>query len=220
MVKALSTARFPFVAEVSAPSRRLLTQLTPRFARSHTPLLKRGDEVEGAYFVMSGALRVFQISPEGREATLYWVEPGETCILALTAAFRRERYPAWVETDHEPASIVVVPGETFRHLFDVEPAFRSFVFEVLSRRVFGLMASLEEVGSLRIEQRVAAFLVRRADGAGVVHVSQARLAAHLGTAREVVSRALRALAARDLLSVERGRVRLREPAALAQLARP
>jgi CRP/FNR family transcriptional regulator len=103
-------------------------------------------------------------------------------------------------------------------LYDEEPAFRGFVFEVLSGRVFELMSKLEGLGSLRLEQRLAALLLSEAGDDAVVAISQARSAAHLGTAREVVFRAIRSLTTRGILATSRGRVRLLDPAALSALA--
>ncbi len=105
----------------------------------------------------------------------------------------------------------------FRELYNAEPSFRSFVFEVLSGRVFELMTRLEEVGSLRVEQRLAAFLLEAADADGAVAMSQARLAAHLGTAREVVFRALRTMSDAGLVTTSRGRVTVRDAAGLQRL---
>jgi CRP/FNR family transcriptional regulator len=209
---------FPFLGGCSEKARTLVTALPSRTVPDRTLVLRRGDQVDGVYLVTAGTLRVYYITADGREATLYRVRPGETCILALTAAFRRERYPAWVETEAGPLRFVLLPGEHFRRLYDQEPAFRGFVFEVLSGRVFELMGKLEELGSLRLEQRLAAFLLAEADVDGVVSMSQARLAAHLGTAREVVFRAVRSLSARGLVATTRGRVRLLDLAALGDLA--
>jgi CRP/FNR family transcriptional regulator len=181
-------------------------------------LLARGDSVGGAYFVTSGALRVYYITPEGREATLYRVEPGGTCILALTASFGDGAYPAWVDAGTEGAAFVRVPRETFRRLFDAEPSLREFVFDVLAGRVFELMQALEEAGSARVEQRLARHLLRRADARGVVRQSQASVASDLGTAREVVSRALRGVAQRGLVRTSRGEIRVVDAAGLALLA--
>jgi CRP/FNR family transcriptional regulator, anaerobic regulatory protein len=69
------------------------------------------------------------------------------------------------------------------------------------------MQILEETGSAQIEQRVARLLLRQADATGLVRTSQRQIAAELGTAREVVFRALRSLSARGL--VETGRLKIR-----------
>lgn len=208
---------FPFLAGASTATRELVAGLPVRQVAPRSPVLHRGDLVEGVFLVVGGSLRVFYIAADGHEATLYRVRPGQTCVLALTAAFRSEPYPAWVETEDETLSFVLVPGAMFRELYNTEPSFRSFVFEVLSGRVFELMTRLEEVGSLRVEQRLAAFILEAADDDGEVAMSQARLAAHLGTAREVVFRALRTMSDAGLVTTSRGRVTVRDAAGLQRL---
>jgi CRP/FNR family transcriptional regulator len=209
--------QFPFLASLSAPARRMLSGLPVRRVAARSDVLRKGDEVEGVFLLTRGALRIFHLTAAGREATLYWVRPGQTCILALSATFRRERYPAWAETDAAAISFVIVPERMFRELL-IEPAFRDFVLGALSGRVFELMVSLEERGSLRVDARLAAFLLRHADQAGTVRISQERLAAHLGSAREVVSRVLRSLVARGLVATARSRIRIVDRRGLEQLA--
>ncbi len=209
---------FPFLVSASEQTRALLDGLPVREVTPHTALLRRGDPVEGVFLVTSGALRVYYLTADGHEATLYWVRQGQTCILALTAAFQQERYPAWVETDRDTLRYVLVPGKLFRELYHQEPSFREFVFQVLSNRVFELMTRMEELGSLRVEQRLAAFLLVNRDERDVVAMSQARLASHLGTAREVIFRALRSMAGRGIVATSRGQVRLLDRGALARLA--
>lgn len=211
---------FPFLANTSEQTRALLGRLPVREVAPHTTVLRRGDPVEGVFLVTSGDLRVYYLTADGHEATLYWVRQGQTCILALTAAFQQERYPAWVETDRHALRYVLVPGDLFRELYHQEPGFREFVFQVLSGRVFELMTRMEELGSLRLEQRLAAFLLANCDAQDVVAMSQARLASHLGTAREVVFRALRSMAARGIVATSRGQVHLLDRGALARLADP
>jgi CRP/FNR family transcriptional regulator, anaerobic regulatory protein len=203
----ISEARFPFLAQLSEGGRRELSAFPPTRVPPRRGLLERGDDVDGAYLLVGGSLRVYYITSEGREATLYHVEPGGTCVLALTSAFNQQPYPAWVEAEAEGALLVRIPSGPFRRLFDGEPAFRAFIFSVLSARIFELMSALEEAGSAQIEQRVARYLARRVGADSTVRATQIGIASELGTAREVVFRALRALSNRGL--VETGRVRIK-----------
>jgi CRP/FNR family transcriptional regulator len=214
----LTQAHFPFVARLNAASRRELAAFSTTRVKPSQRLLARGDAVDGAYLVVGGSLRVYYISSSGREATLYRVEPGGTCVLALTAAFNREPYPAWVDAGGAGCAFVRVPEAAFRRLFDEEPGFREFLFAVLSGRVFELMQLLEETGSAQIEQRVARYLVRRANPDGMVRASQFGIASELGTAREVVYRALRSLAARGLVKTGRARIEILDRLALRRIA--
>jgi CRP/FNR family transcriptional regulator len=81
---------------------------------------------------------------------------------------------------------------------------------------FGLLATLERAIRLPLEARLIHLLLDLADEAGIVAMSQERLAAHLGTSREVVSRIVRTLAAAALLEVAYGKVRLLDSEALAR----
>jgi CRP/FNR family transcriptional regulator len=208
---------FPFLVEVGeANQTRLSRSLRHISCQGGTQLVARGDLVAGAYLVERGALRVYYVSPEGREGTLYWVEPGQSCILALNCMFSRLAYPAWVESEG-PTEFSIVPGDVYRDLFAVEPAVQRFTFEALSGRLFELMALIEETASQGLEARISALLLRRAKGQRRVAVTQEQLARHLTTSREVVSRVLRRLAAQGLIESGQGWVTLLDLDALQRL---
>jgi CRP/FNR family transcriptional regulator len=213
----LTESNFPFMTALDPAGRQEFRALSPTRARSKQQLLRRGDTDAGAFLVVSGLLRVYYISPKGTEATLYDVEPGGTCVLALTAAFNDEPYPAWVQAGPDGAAFVRIPNRLFRSLFERHPAFRQFVFTVLSSRILDLMRTLEERGSANVEQRVARYLLRRAGADGCARLSQTGIAAELGTAREVVFRALRSLVRRGLIRTTRMQVNVVDRAGLTRL---
>jgi CRP/FNR family transcriptional regulator, anaerobic regulatory protein len=214
----LTAVRFPFLSELSAEGLQALAELPTTRVEPAQVLLQRGDPVDGAFLIVGGSLRAYYITSEGREATLYRVESGETCVLALTSAINRKPYPAWVDAGTQGGSLVRVPGAMFTRMLDDERAFRHFVFGALAGRVFELMQTLEETGSAQIEQRVARFLLRRMDSDGAVRATQSGIASELGTAREVVFRALRALSARNVVVTGRNRIQIIDARELARIA--
>lgn len=214
----LTETAFPFLARLGANARRELGSFPLLRVKPKQRLLRRGHAVRGIYLVVTGSLRIYYVSAEGREATLYRVEPGGTCVLALTASFDEAPYPAWVDAGNEGTAYVQVPSETCRRLLSSETGFRDFVFGALSGRIFELMQTLEEAGSSRLEQRLARHITRHMASDGVLRATQAGIASDLGTAREVVSRALRALAARGLVRTGRMRVEVVDQRALRAFA--
>jgi CRP/FNR family transcriptional regulator len=188
-------SHFPFLSELSARGRSRLLGATrhvklPPYAK----VIERGDEVAGVYLVEAGALRIYYVSSEGREGTLYWVDPGQSCIIALNCLFARLPYPAWVETDQAETEVAIISGDVYRELYLAEPALQHFTFATLSTRLFELMTLLQETASFGLEQRVAAFLLRRSGSSHVLETTHEQVAHHLGSSREVVSRVLRNLA--------------------------
>lgn len=179
------------------------------------PILHKGTQISGAYFVVRGRLRVYSVAADGTEATLYFIAPGETCVFALNSLFNDLRYPAWVEAE-VPTTVALIPGPVFRRLFATEPAIQDVTVRALSTLVFRLMAGLEEVHAYRLDQRLANLLLLRASNGGELRMTQQQIAAHLGTSREVVARLMGEFAASGQVETGRGRIRILDPARLAE----
>jgi len=180
-------------------------------------IINKGNSVSGAYVVVRGRLRVYSISPGGNEATLYFINPGEVCILALNCIFNNLAYPAWVQT--EPDTCVgVIPSLTYRTLFQNEPSIQNLTVHALSVLVFRLMEELEQIHSLNLNERLAKFILMRSEGVGRLRMTQSELAAHLGTTREVIAKLLRKMVADRSVRTLRGAIVVERPEVLARLA--
>lgn len=201
--------------DLSAAGRDAMSRglLRHDFQKGQT-IVEKGQNVSGAYFVVRGELRVFTLSPSGKEATLYMIRPGETCVLALNSLFNKLLYPAWVQAE-EASAVAVVPGALYRHLFASERVIQDLTVHALSTVVFRLMTELEQVHAWQLDQRLASLLLNKASDQGVVMKTQQEIAAHIGTTREVVARLLAEFAARAWVTTGRGRITVLQPALLA-----
>jgi CRP/FNR family transcriptional regulator len=203
--------------DMSEQGRSLLDKgLSTHKFKSGLTIIDKGQDVSGAYFVLEGRLRVFTYTPQGREATLYQIEPGETCILALNSLFNRLLYPAWVQTD-KATSVAVVPGPLYRNLFERERSVQDLTVRALSTLVFRLMAELEEIHAHSLEQRLASFLLTHAQEGGTVAKTQQEIAGHIGTTREVVARLLGRMSKQGWIETGRGAVKIHKTGMLANL---
>ena len=195
-----AVSEFPFFIDLSEASLRLLERhLKNSFFLEKTNLIFKGDKVSGVYLVETGCLRVYNINSKGKETTLYTVLPGESCLLALNCVFSDLLYPAWVSVDLPSTKVLVIPSAIFKQLYAEEPVIRDFTFNVLSARIFDLMSTLEQVTSQELDERLASFLVRKANNNNEVKMSHQEIVSHLGTAREVVSRLLQQFEKKGLL---------------------
>lgn len=188
------------------------------FARP-TAVIHKGQRVSGAYLVTRGQLRVFTFTPQGTEATLYFIRPGETCVLALNCLFNDLLYPAWVEAG-AATTVAVIPGPLYRSLFEREAGIQDLTVKALSTLVFRLMGELEQIHSCNLDQRLANFLLTNAAADGTLRMTQQELAGHLGTTREVVARLMQGFVAQGLVATGRGAVTVADAAKLAELVKP
>lgn len=173
-------------------------------AKGQMPILK-GEAIKGAYIVERGRLRVVALTAEGREATLYTISPGETCVLAINCLFNDVPYPGNVLAE-EDTRVLFVPGEAWRALFGREPEIQSLTLAALSVAVMRLMQELESLHARPLRVRLVDLLLTRIRSDGHVKMTQAQLAAELGTAREVVARHLGHLRQQGLIGGRRGEI--------------
>lgn len=205
------------LSDLSPAGKERLKQgvLRKRFEGS-TAVIHKGQPVSGAYLVTEGSLRVYTYTPQGTEATLYFIRPGETCILALNCLFNDLRYPAWVETTADTL-VEIIPGALYRKLFEKEHVVQDLTVKALSTLVFRLMEELEQMHACNLDQRLANFLLGNAAEDGLLLATQQTLAGHLGTTREVIARLMQGFVVNGYIETGRGRVMIKDAKGLAKL---
>ena len=213
----LPSGAFAFLDELAPQNRARLVEASIRLEPAEgDTLLRPGDPAGGAVLVMSGSVRVYFVAKDGRQGTLYWIDPGETCVLALNSAMSDAPYPAYAEAT-EDSCIAIVPAPILRELAQSEPALLRFLFGGLNTQLFDLMRLVEETVSHGLEQRVAAFLLRRAR-AGALDMTHEEIAANVASSREVVSRVLRRLATMGAVRLGHGSLTIVDADRLSALA--
>lgn len=192
-------------ARLDAKDARLLDGVAESRLQRGTVLFRPGDAVKGFAVLTEGRIGVYLSGPNGRDILLYDITPGQTCVQSTLGILGGEDYSgeAICETD---CSLALIPRGLFETLLARSTPFRGFVFNAFATRMQAMMHLLEKVAFVRIETRLAAALLARLSDDGAFHGTHAELARAIGSAREVVSRRLLALAGRGLLRLERGRV--------------
>ncbi|MBB1488683.1 Crp/Fnr family transcriptional regulator [Oceanospirillum sediminis] len=194
------------VKQLSKEGRSLyLSQLTTKTFQPNDRVLDRGDTISGAYFVSDGLLRVYAISEQGKEVTLYNIAPGETCILATNSLFNNFLYPAWVIADQQ-TTVSMISGDIYRELFRTEASIQNITIKALSSTVFGLMSELEQSHVQTVRQRLAGYLVMRSSSDFMIHATQQKIAADLGSSREFIARILAEFNELGIIRSMRGKI--------------
>ena len=166
--------------------------------------------------VINGAVRVQMTAGTGREMVLYRVLPGESCVLTTACLLGEEAYATEGVVERETRAIVV-PAALFKSLLARSGPFRDFVFRGFGRRVSDILAKMEAAVFLPIDARLAEALIARAVN-GRVTLTHGALAADLGSAREVISRHLKAFEQQGLVRLSRGAIDLVNRTGLERVA--
>lgn len=211
------TAGAQELAALEPEARATLERLSPVEVPQGAVLFRPGETVKGYVIVLEGHVGVHLLGPNGRDILLYEVAPGQSCIQSTLGLLGGDDYSAEA-TVSAPTRLVLLPRPVFLELIDSSPAFRKVVFAAFAERMQAMMQLIETMSFMRVEARLAALVLERADEEGALAITQAEIARAIGTAREVVSRRLDKLARAGAIRAERGLIRVRDRAALEAIA--
>ena len=163
--------------------------------------------MNGIALLISGVVRVFKLSPTGREITLYRFGEGESCIFTANAILHDQDFPALAVVERD-AEAVMIPADKFKEWVRQYDAWRDFVFSLVSQRLYRVMEVVEEVAFQRMDRRIAAFLLDRSQYKNPINITHQKIANEIGSSREVVSRLLEDFAGQGLIKLSRGKIEI------------
>ncbi len=158
--------------------------------------------------VVSGRLKVFILSPEGREVTLFYAYPGDFCLLGIACRMKSGALPSMVEVV-EDAELFTIPSSVYETHLEHNADWNRFLFSTLYQHLYDSMSTFENLLFTRVDQRLANYLLSQCKGRTcILYITHEQIAAHLNTAREVISRLMGELKRRGILDYERGKVKI------------
>ena len=202
--------RVPYFAHLSEPVLAALATacIERRYDRGQVVFLE-GEPCAGLHIMSAGEVKIFKLSPQGREQILHRMGPGDT--FNDVAVLDGGPNPASAAAVTDARLWVITRGEMQR-LAQSHPPLAWALIESIARRARHLVAMVEDLSLRSVKSRLARLLLAEADRASAGHldrsqmVTQAEMAARLGTVREMIGRALRELADDGLIEFDRHRI--------------
>ncbi|MCB9252869.1 MAG: Crp/Fnr family transcriptional regulator [Flavobacteriales bacterium] len=159
--------------------------------------------------VTKGNLKVLRIDETGNEILLYYIHPGETCIMSFLGGIHNEKskIKAMAEEDSE---ILMVPVSKLNLLMKDFPEWLEYVFRLYNIRFEELLETVEAVAFKKMDERLYDFLLRKTENSqsNEIQITHEQIANELGTARTVISRLLKQMEEKGLLKLKRNKIEL------------
>ncbi len=191
--------------------------------RAGQTIINENDVAEAFYVVISGLVKMFKASPEGREQTLYIFGPGE--MFGVCAIFSDMIFPAGASA-LEDSVLLTFQGGLVKQVARQDPTILFNMVRVLACRLKESMALVELLALKDIPQRVASFLLLstmkkdcRADEEVDLMITRREMAKIIGTTPETLSRVLKKMAMKGMIELEGRRLRVLNRDALNKLSR-
>ncbi len=210
----------PIWDRLTPEDRATLGEATTRRHAEKGTLLHNGDaDCVGLLLVVSGQLRAYIVSDEGKELTLYRLFERDICLFSAACMMSSIRFEITLEAEKE-SEILVMPTEVYHAIMERSVVLANYTNQLMASRFSEVMWLMDQLLFRRFDARLAGFLLEESaiEGSDALEITHERIANHMGTAREVVTRMLRYFQSEGMVSLTRGGIRLTDRAKLSALA--
>ena len=198
--------KWPFFSELGEDQlAEVASRVQERTFRRGEVILLEGEAPQAVYFIVRGQVRVYRLSPEGREQVLKRLGPGGAFNLVpvLDGGHNPSSVMAWTDV-----TVYAIERGHFLQMVREHPALAVAVLADFAAKLRHMTALVEDLSLRTVGARLAKLLLTQATEEETVprRMTQQEMAAQLGTVREVVGRALAELEREGLILMERHRI--------------
>ena len=177
-------------------------------------------ECLGLLLIRSGQLRTFILSEDGREITINRLFDYDVCLLSASCVMPDMQFNVMIEAEKD-CEFWSIPACLFKNLMDESLAVSNFSNNLMSSHFSELMWLMEQIMWKSFDKRLARFLLEEStlEGSDSLKITHEKIANHMGTAREVVTRMLRYFQSEGMVRLTRGTIDITDAKALQALDR-
>lgn len=186
---------------------------------SKNELLHNGSQdCTGLILVLSGQIRAFSISDDGREITMYRLFERDICLFSASCIMNSIQFDITIAAEKD-TEVLVIPSETYKSIMEVSAPLANYTNEVMASRFSDVMWLIEQIMWKSFDKRLAAFLLNEAniEGTNTLKITHETIGNHLGNPREVVTRMLKYFVNEGLISLSRATIEIKDKNGLQKI---
>ena len=201
---------FPIWNKLSADQQNRILSVTDfQKVKSGTVLHDGSPECLGMLVVRNGQLRAYMLSEEGREITICRFFEMDICLFSASCVMPNMQFDIFIEAEKD-TELWVVPACLFQNLMDESIVIANYARNLITGHFSELMWLMEQIMWKSFDKRLAAFLLEEAalEDTDSLKITHEKIANHMGTAREVVTRMLRYFQSEGMVRLTRGAIEI------------
>lgn len=211
---------FPMWQKLTEAERKSLEQAAFRKHIAAGTVIHDGSmDCMGLLLVQSGQFRAYIDSDEGREITVYRLFERDLCLFSASCIMKSIQFDMTIAAEKD-TEVWVIPSEVYRGVMEQSAPLANYTSEIMGSRFTEVMWRIEQILWKSFDRRLAAFLLEEAaiQDSNVLKITHEKIAAHLGTAREVVTRMLKYFQTEGMVKLTRGSIELLDVGMLERMA--
>ncbi len=201
---------FSIYDKLTAEEQQQLSEYAfPRTVTKGTVIHNGSADCIGLLVVRSGQLRAFITSEDGREVTLYRLFERDICLLSASCMLSSIQFDITISAEKD-TQLWVIPPYFYKGLMERSAVVANYTNQILASRFTEVMWLIEQIMWKSFDKRLAAFLLEESalEQTSVLKITHEKIAAHMGTAREVVTRMLKYFQQEQTVKLTRGAIEI------------
>ena len=172
----------------------------------------------GMLFILSGEIRTYILSDEGREITLFRLYQNDLCVLSASCVISQISFDTQM-TARQDTEVLIIPPNITALLKEQNISVRCFLYEQATERFSEVMWAMQQILFKGLDQRLAAFLVEECErtNSNAVRMTHEQIARNISSAREAVARMLKQFTQDGLVELKRGEIIIKDTDGLKRL---
>ena len=210
---------FPIWDKLTAEQQERIRSVSDfRSVKSGTVLHDGSPDCLGMLLVRSGQLRAYILSEEGREITICRFFEMDTCLFSASCVMPNMQFDVFIEAEKD-CELWVIPACLYQNLMQESIAVANYSLNLITSHFSELMWLMEQIMWKSFDKRLARFLLEESvlEGTNSLKLTHEKIANHMGTAREVVTRMLRYFQSEGMVQLTRGAVNITDANRLRKL---
>ena len=210
---------FPIWDKLTKQQQEQITSVTVfQKVKGGTLLHDGGADCLGLLLVRSGQLRAYMLSEEGREITISRFFEMDMCLFSASCVMPNMQFDVFIEAEKD-SEIWVIPACLYQNLMDESLALSNYSHNLITNHFSEVMWLMEQIMWKSFDKRLAKFLLEECavDDTYSLKITHEKIANHMGSAREVVTRMLRYFQSEGMVKLTRGGVEVTDPRRLRKL---
>ena len=195
---------FPFWQKLSDTDRETLCRSSQKISFGKGATIHNGTNCTGVILIKTGSLRLYILSEDGKEITLYRLFPGDLCIFSASCVLDTITFDVFIDAE-ENSDCVVVGGCAFEDISRRIPDVKIFALETALSRFSDVMWVMQQILFMSMDKRLAIFLLDEVakTGSDTIKLTHEQIAKYMASAREVVTRMLKYFVSEGLVETSR-----------------
>lgn len=172
----------------------------------------------GLILIISGQLRAFTISEDGREITMYRLFDRDICLFSASCIMNSIQFDITINAEKD-TEVLVIPSEVYKSIMKVSAPLANYTNEIMASRFSDVMWLIDQIMWKSFDKRLAYFLLNETniEGANTLKITHETIGNHLGNPREVVTRMLKYFVNEGLISLSRGTIEIKDKNGLEKI---